>query len=320
MPFSKAFDYASGVTADRFTNPLWRVTDFLNGSKFRPCLREIKAFGLSVVAAAQQKRSKSESSSDQPLHQSALPLRVNLIDSLLDHIYSPQTVADSAINFLSAGRDTTAQSLTWTIYYLLRNPSILAALRESLHETFPSYTRRDALPLSYAAVSAPHALSYAQAIFAESIRLTPAVPFELKESTAESTLPDGTYLPKGSVVLWIPYSLARSPEIWGPDAAIFLPERWIEEQGDGSKKVITRSAFENPVFNAGPRMCIGKKMAEILAVRVFIELLWRWDIEEVRGKGEVGGERVIAESLTSPMEGGLPVRVSRARLDKIATD
>ena len=310
MHFSRAFDYASAVTADRFTSPLWRVTDFLRGSKFKPSLREIKSFGRTVVAAAQEKRSKQQASVVRP----AQTMHSNLINSFLDNISDPKIVADAATNFLSAGRDTTAQSLTWTIYSLLRHPHLLDALISSLEHSFPQYARGESLPLSYSNISNPHDLPLAQAIFAETTRLNPAVPFEMKESTAPTTLPDGTYLPNGAVVLWIPYGLARSPSIWGPDPAQFDPYRWIQKDEKDEEYIITKSAFENPVFNAGPRMCIGKRLAEVLALRVFPELLWKWEFTEVRGKGEVDGVRVTAESLTAPMEGGLPVLVKRCAI------
>ena len=309
LPFSQAFDYASQITANRFTNPLWRVGELLSGFKFRASLREVKAFGLSIVNAAVRRRSKAKLSSAVE----ADSLHIILVDSLLDHISDPETVADAAVNFLSAGRDTTAQSLTWTVYSLLRHPKWKTVLLKSIQETLPCSSRGTALPLSYEVVSGQQALPYAQAIFAEALRLYPAVPFELKESTSATTLPDGTSLPAGAVVIWIPFGLARSPCIWGADAACFNPDRWLEKQSDGSINIVTRSAFENPVFNAGPRMCIGKRMAEVLAIRVLVQLMWEWDIEEARGSGEIGQRRVMAESLTAPMQDGLPVKVRRAR-------
>ena len=307
MPFSKAFAYASAVTADRFTNPLWRFFEFFTGFKFRSCIHEVKTFGLTMVAAAQEKRSSTRSAATTPPE----PLRKNFIDSLLDHISEPQTIADAAVNFLSAGRDTTAQTMTWSVYEILRNETAKWSLLNSIQATFPKYRRGEVPDLSYDFISSPSNLPMVQAIFAEALRLNPAVPFELKETREAITLPDGTFLPNGAVVIWIPYGLARSTAIWGADASSFNPERWLETQPDGSQQVILRSAFENPVFNAGPRMCIGKRMAEVLAVKVLTELLWCWDLEEIRGVGEVDGRRVTAESLTAPMEGGLPVRVRR---------
>ena len=313
LPFSQAFDHASAVTANRFTNPLWRIDDLLQGFKFRGCLREIKSFGLKVVNTAVKRRA-----STKPVIQGSPPsLHTILVDSLLDHISNSEVVADAAINFLSAGRDTTAQSLTWAFYSLLRHPEWKQRLLNSIKSSFPATDRESSLPLPYDFIANQHALPYVQAVFAEALRLNPAVPFELKESVAATTMPDGTELPAGAVVIWIPHGLARSEKIWGADAAEFNPERWLNEQTDGSTQVATRSAFENPVFNAGPRMCIGKRMAEVLAISMLTRLIWQWDFEEVRGAGEIGGRRVMAESLTAPMQGGLPVKVRYASLENV---
>lgn len=307
MSFSKAFDYASGVTADRFTNPLWPVLELFIGPKFQSSLKEVKAIGRSIVDSAQKRRStgkRQESDEDTPTH---------LVDSLLDHIDDPQIVAEAATNFLSAGRDTTAQVMTWTIYSLLRHQDILAEVQRSIEREFQNLEMDSSLALNYDTVSGQHSLPFIQAALAESLRLNPAVPMEMKETTVAITLPDGTYLPKDAVVVWIPYSLARSPNIWGGDAAQFNIHRWLEQQKDGSYHVLTRTAYENPVFNAGPRMCIGKRMAEISMTRILTQLLWDWEFEEVRGPGERGGRRVLAESLTSPMAGGLPVKVMHSK-------
>ena len=313
LPFSKAFDYASSVTANRFTNPLWRVKDLLLGFKFKSCLREVKSFGADIVTAAMKRRSLNRKPSN-----SSAPLHTVLVDSLLDHISSPDTVADAAVNFLSAGRDTTAQSLTWTFYFLMRHSKWKDSLLESIQEIFPTCPRGSPLPLSYEMLSEQHAFAHVQAVFAEVLRLNPAVPFELKETTEATSLPDGTELPAGAAVVWIPYGMARSPNIWGEDAAIFNPGRWLDRQQDGSFRVVGKTAFENPVFNAGPRMCIGKRMAEVLALRVLVQLLWEWEIEEVRGPGEIAGRRVMAESLTAPMQGGLPVKIRLIKPQMVA--
>jgi cytochrome P450 len=91
----------------------------------------------------------------------------------------------------------------------------------------------------------------------------------------------------------------RSKLIWGPDADFFRAERWLE---DG--RLISKSASEYPVFNGGPRTCLGKKMAELVAIQVIATLVMKFDFELVDDV-----ERVSKNSLTLPMEGGLPCYV-----------
>ena len=308
LPFSDAFEYASSVTSDKFTSPLWRIADLLKGGKFQTCVKEVKMFGASLIESAQTRRSKRDKETTELASQQTI-----LIDSFLDHISSAEIVADAAVNFLSAGRDTTAQSLAWTVYSLLRHPESMNRLVDSLGRELPNPSQGGNGLIPYKHLNAPNAFPYVQACYAEALRLNPAVPLEMKEATSACELPDGTTLPKGSAVIWMPYLLARSPDIWGLDAAEYRPERWLEDDSSGGLRVLTRSAFENPVFNAGPRMCIGKRMAEVLALKVLVEVCCRWEIQEVRGKGEIGCSRVIGEGLTAPILGGLPVKVRHAR-------
>ena len=307
LPFSEAFEYASSVTSEKFTNPFWRVSDIMRGAKFGKCIKEVKAFGAGLVSTARSRRSKYAKKNE-----GRASMQKNLIDSLLDHISSDQVVADAAMNFLSAGRDTTAQSLAWTVYSLLRNPLSMKKLLATLDTGAPNDERGPQMKLSYEICSAPNAFPFVQACFAESLRLNPAVPLEIKESTAVCVLPDGTELPKGSAVVWLPYTWARSPDIWGLDASVFRPDRWLEESANGDLRVVTRSAYENPVFNGGPRMCVGKRMAEVLALRILPDILRHWQFEEAHRVGQ----RVLGEGLTAPMRDGLPVRVSRQILSR----
>ena len=309
LPFSKAFDLASGAIGDRFQNPFWRIRELILGAHLRRAVFEVKRFGNDIVSSAVRKRATSNVSEGKSVKE-VDPLHDNLINSLLDHIQDHRIVADAAMNYLSAGRDTTAQSLTWTLYLLLRHPRYQDFLLDEVANKFPSASRSSSLHgLTYDAVL-PNSLPYLHSIFTEALRLYPPVPFELKECTAPTTFPDGTWLPQGSAVIWVPWAMGRSCQIWGDDSERFKPERWLDTSGS---IVLQKSAFEFPVFNAGPRSCLGKKLAELLAVAVLARLLWKYDfsevLEEKLGGCGVGGERKSQNSLTLPMEGGLPVTV-----------
>ena len=175
------------------------------------------------------------------------------------------------------------------------------------------------LPLKFENVQST-SLPYTMAVFNETLRLYPPVPVELKECTANTTFPDGTWLPKGSVVMWAPWSLGRSKLIWGDDADDFRPERWlVRDSREHTPSLLTRTAFEFPVFNGGPRSCLGKKMAELLAVYVIASLVWTYRFEEVYEQAPTANApkaRLSQNSLTLPMAGGLPCRVARRLRDR----
>ena len=103
LPFSKSFDFASGATGERFQNPFWRAKEHILGGTFRKAVFDVKQFGSEIVSAAVAKRQKA--SDDPQIRESETknPPQGNLINSLLDHIQDHQTVADAAMNYLSAG-------------------------------------------------------------------------------------------------------------------------------------------------------------------------------------------------------------------------
>ena len=188
----------------------------------------------------------------------------------------------------------------------MRHPLAEQKILAELKDVFSGSNER--LPLSFDAVQ-PTNLPFTMAVFNETLRLYPPVPVELKECTRDTTFPDGTWLPKGSVMMWAPWSMGRSKQIWGGDAGLFKPERWLVDDADGGKSAITKTAFEFPVFNGGPRSCLGKKLAELLAIYVVASLVWRFTFREVNERGQK--DRLSQNSLTLPMEGGLPCKIAR---------
>lgn len=323
-PFSRAFDHASDQTGRRFQNPLYPITELFVGAKFRSSLAAVKKFGQQIVSSAQIRRNQAKG-----VTETSNTGYGSLVDSLMDAFHSdPTLTADAALNFLSAGRDTTAQSLTWTFYSLLRHPLALNSLRKEIESAFPQHQPSDPLPTLTVADLQPSNLPTTMSIFNESLRLHPPVPFEIKQCQQDNTLPDGTFLPSGSIIVWCIWAMNRSREIWGDDSDHFHPERWLsraaapdghDDDGDRDVKVIAKSAFEFPVFNGGPRSCLGKKMAELMACWVLVQICREFDFEEIfdgdemaRREGRSQGQRAerrSQNSLTLPMEGGLPCHV-----------
>jgi len=106
--FTLAFDYASGGTAERFQNPLWFVTEVFFGGRLRKSIATVKAFGQRIVANAEKDRQGRHASdfgvaddADSKLDE----VSGTLIQSLLDAVDDQNIVADSALNYLSAGKN-----------------------------------------------------------------------------------------------------------------------------------------------------------------------------------------------------------------------
>jgi cytochrome P450 len=297
-PFSKAFDYASDHVALRFQNPLYYITEFFNGAKFRESVTEVKKFGRHIVNDAKRRRSRAAFES---LIDNEDVVFGSLVDSLIEVFRNPAVVADSAMNFLSAGRDTTAQSFTWTFYALMRHADVLQKLRKEADEQAASINGTHVADLQ------PANVPYTMAVYYEALRLYPPVPVEIKQCETEVTLPDGTFMPKDSIIVWCIWAMNRSQTLYGDDAQRFRPERWLNAEGQFTSK----TAFEFPVFNGGPRSCLGKKMAELMGAYLIINLVKDFDFEEVRNAINPEKERSSQNSLTLPMQDGLPCKVRK---------
>ncbi|OTA91869.1 hypothetical protein M434DRAFT_12745 [Hypoxylon sp. CO27-5] len=311
--FTLAFDYASGLTTERFQNPLWFITELFTGFRFRRALHTIQTFGHKIVDSAvnvpNNKDQNPKSNSDRLDEVSG-----SLIQSLLEVFGdNRKIVSDAALNYLSAGRDTVAQALTWCMYLLMQHRFVAGKIRSEVQALLENIEDPLLDPGNgndrkvNSAVFTPASLPYTMATFYETLRLYPPIPFEIKECKKATTLPDGTFLPEKSIVFWCTWAMNRSKIGWGDDADSFRPERWLTEDG----KLITKSAAEFPVFNGGPRLCLGKRMAELLAVQVITTMVSLFDFMP-----HYEGERVSKSSLTLPMKDGLPCLVRPRHLTR----
>jgi fatty acid omega-hydroxylase len=89
-------------------------------------------------------------------------------------------------------------------------------------------------------------MQYLQATLCESLRLCPVVPVNYREALPYHFLPDGTFVKKGSKVLFLIYATNRMESVWGKDAREFKPERWINQY----QICIKESDYKYLVFNA----------------------------------------------------------------------
>ncbi|VUC21084.1 unnamed protein product [Clonostachys rosea] len=290
--FTQAFDYSASVVSERFQNPLWRFTELFSGFRFQRALKLIKTRGVQLVSHSLLAKESDMCFDSSDLRRASQ----GFLKGLRKALGNDDLVAESALNFLSAGRDTTAQALSWTFYLLMRHPHVVGRIRELMGISSPN---NSSMP-SHREPS-QEVVAYITAVFYETIRLYPPIPFEIKQAQSDVLLPDGTLLPNKSIVVWCTWAMNRSKSTWGEDASEFRPERWLV---DG--RVRYREAAEFPVFQGGPRLCLGKKMAEMVAVQVIFELVSLFNFSPA-----YDGEKVSRNHLTLPMEGGLKVYVKK---------
>ncbi|KAG8930485.1 hypothetical protein FRC00_001119 [Tulasnella sp. 408] len=167
----------------------------------------------------------------------------------IDHLINTATgedrelVKDELLNFLLAGRDTTASLLTFCLYILTVNPDVTRRLKAEISDAFGSDPIQSTDSLKQ--------LTYLRAVIDETLRLFPPVPFNIRRSINPVTLPSAEgplLMPGRTSITFVPFIFHRDREIWGDDCEEFRPERWISGEARDPKRT---NAYVP--FSAGPR-------------------------------------------------------------------
>ncbi|MBY5775352.1 cytochrome P450 [Rhizobium leguminosarum] len=176
---------------------------------------------------------------------------------------SRQEVRDQIVTILTAGHETTAQTMNWTWYLLSKHPDVEVKLIEELDEVLGGRTP------AYEDLSR---LVYAKAVVQESMRLFPPVPTFSRLCLADDAIL-GRRVAKGSIVMIAPWILHRHRSFWS-DPDIFEPERFLET-GERPRAYIP--------FGAGPRICIGASFAMMEAVLILAQVAQRYRLRLMPG-------------------------------------
>lgn len=137
------------------------------------------------------------------------------------------------------------------LYHLSTNPTVLQRLREEIDAVASDE------PLSY---KHTQQLPYLKAVVRESLRMYSSVPGQLYRIVpSDGLLIDGHLIPSGTVVGISSLTQNRDTAIFGQDADIFNPERWL---GDESKARYLEAALFN-FGGTGPRSCPGRDLAMV---------------------------------------------------------
>lgn len=163
-------------------------------------------------------------------------------------------IRDQIVNILLAGRDTTAGTLSFLFKELSAQPAIYSKLRQEILEKVgaqrqPNYEDLKDMP-------------YLQHCINETLRMYPAVPYNMRVALKETSLPRGggsdghsaIGVLKDTIIGYSPMYLHRESAQYPaestsfPPVMQFSPERWERW---------TPRPWQYIPFNGGPRICIG---------------------------------------------------------------
>lgn len=193
-----------------------------------------------------------------------LTLLLRALDPSTGRSMSPTEVRSNILTFLSAGHETTANTLAWSLFLLSQAPDWAVRVREEAD-------REIAGPVEDLA----DRLVVTRAVVDEALRLYPPIA-ALSRSAEQGDRLGAEEIKPGALIVIAPYVLHRHRALWErPDR--FDPTRFLSER----RAAVARYTYLP--FGAGPRTCIGSSFALQEATLLLAVLMQRFDMRLAPG-------------------------------------
>ncbi|CAN9099470.1 unnamed protein product [Alternaria alternata] len=204
-------------------------------------------------------------------------LNREIVFDAMQHL-DDELVQAEASDILIAGSDTTATTLAVAVQAIIENPTIFTNLKNEMKDAgITAEHDFDLLRLEQ--------LPYLTACVKEALRCAMAVPGRLPRVVPNGTKPlvvDEKVIPVGTIVGMSAYSMHYNESIWGEDARVFNPFRWlVADAKDLERYLVT--------FSKGARQCLGINIAyaEITLTLAMLVARFRFTIDETVTESDV---------------------------------
>ncbi|KAL1852481.1 hypothetical protein Daus18300_012162 [Diaporthe australafricana] len=178
-----------------------------------------------------------------------LTAMVEGVDAKTGRKMTEESVIDNLITFLVAGHETTAATLQFTMYNLLKHPDKYQKLQEEID----SVVGTDQISLAHVPK-----LKYLDAAIRETLRLTAPIWAFGREAQKDEVLGGKYLIQKDEQIVCLLSKSHKDPEVWGPDANEFVPERMLD---GGFDRIQEQFPHSWSPFGTGLRSCIGRAFA-----------------------------------------------------------
>jgi cytochrome P450 len=265
---------------------LFGVPDFVPRPGRRRLRQTLAYFENVIDAIIETRRHRLETSPGADAPADLLTLLLRALDPATGRPMSSAEVRSNILTFLSAGHETTANTLAWSAFLLSQSSDWRARVREEadreLKEAQPGLAER---------------LVVTRAVIEEALRLYPPIAALSRMSEGADTLGAFHVRPRSLIVV-APYVLHRHRKLWErPD--VFDPARFLPP----SKGNIPRFAYLP--FGTGPRTCIGSSFALQEATVILATLFHRFEMQLLPDASVWPVQKITVRP-----ENGLPMRVS----------
>jgi cytochrome P450 len=285
--FRTAMNSYFGVIGRIGALDLFGVPKFVPRPGHRRLLRTMSYFE-SVIDTIINVRRKKIAADAENIPNDLLTFLLCSLDPSTGRQLDPREVRSNILTFLSAGHETTANTLSWSIFLLSQSPEWRSRVAEEAERELAS-------PVDGLA----DRLTVTKAVIEEALRLYPPIAALSREAIEADTLANMAVKPRSLIVI-SPYVLHRHRRLWSePDA--FDPTRFLPD----ARGRIPRFAYLP--FGIGPRTCIGSSFALQEATIVLAVLTRNFDLR-LSPQADVWP----LQRITLRPANGLPMQIGKA--------
>lgn len=191
--------------------------------------------------------------------------RRDMLGSFIRHGLSQEEASSEALLQVLAGNDTSATTIRSVMLGLLTNPGAYSKLRAEIDSAIT--TGRISSPITDAE---GREMPYLQAVIKEGLRILPPAGGLLSKTVPPGgDIIDGKFIPGGTHIGSSSLGIHRSKKTFGPDAELFVPERWLDADAG---RLAQMTSTVDLVFHYGKYQCLGKTVAFMEFNKIFVEV------------------------------------------------
>ncbi|KAJ7780309.1 cytochrome P450 [Mycena maculata] len=196
----------------------------------------------------------------------------------------------------AAGAETTSGQLAWFIMAMILYPETQKKAQEEIDRV----VGRDRLP-----VFRDHGnLPYVRALVKETMRWRGVAPLGVPRRLAQDDYYEGHFLPKDTICIVNVWHLNHDPEVYGPNADEFVPERHLDSEGRLQPAFPDTKDESHHTYGFGRRICVGRYVSNNSMFIEIASLLWSFNI----GAGRNQEGNIVLPDPMDTIDDGLIVR------------
>lgn len=188
-----------------------------------------------------------------------------MLGSFMRHGLSQEEASGEALLQVVAGSDTSAATIRIVLLNLMSAPSVYQRFQAEVDSA--AANGRISSPIKD---SEARQMPYLQAVIKEGLRISPpAIGLFSKVVPKGGDMINGFFVPEGTNIGTDGLGLHHSKKVFGEDAEVFRPERWLEAEGE---QLARMNGVSDLIFHHGKWQCLGKTVAQMELNKIFVEV------------------------------------------------